>query len=1325
MFCVVHDEYRMSNIVLIFVVPPTRYHHVVLAILEEFPNTDIPPIEEFLAMTTSGIDEELLATLPEFNDFDEKINEVMEMMDITGDGDGIPPESFKTLLGSLIESANTDSRSREEHRANMDKVENLVNVFMKENAERARQTLNDRKPKINPVLESNKKFNKMRKNPFPTPPSSPFPTRPSSPFPTRSSSPFPTRSSSAFPTRPNSAFPTRHGSNKKTDARKVPTKVKGRNDNAIRHDNGNAKENFRSNTKKADKNIDKTRSHFSDLLDVSNDKDRMEDHIMDMIITDPGNAANVLSDLFVHETLKDKVETRNELKELMSKDPMAVGAAFSDLMTRHNMPLPDTNEEPRSSPKNGNNHKFPRPIKAPPKKVQGQLLRFWSNHEGAEEDRTSLYAPPPPRNNGQEDIEIVKALPDEDDAKLSSNVLDTMLKLIETGEMSSEDVIEEMINNGMLPVEVTDIGKLPITIGKGKDREAVSLKRLQQLRIKEPSIVMKDDRHEMVDVGLDDPDFDVENLGGNNGGGFVEDFGPIKTHGNLDVEDVVFPEQVEKEKDIDVEDSLITLHEQGLINEEELKEMMEILGLEPKDGPKGKGASHPTYKPPPIGSFIHPQNHYLTRGTYGNKHLGSSIDFDNQPPPTPHQLRLRLPNNEPPSSYTYFEMQLGKHPEQTTPRIKSHQPFRSSYKTSPYLPQDFHQAPRSLSLGSPVKTSTPNPRTPNPKKPASAPLKKPPPRPKKHVKSNSMAKNNFRQEKEEKPVQNQPVPAIHEAPFFEALKLENPFKDEFDDDFMFENGAPEFIPDFDSIEADDSDYYDDYDPYIKSKPYDHTPTINFREERLEHTTRPAFFQDSDGTPVLVATPPKQKQKFYRDIPKPRKSPYTSKAPSLSKSREKEYESHHHPFQTSYSKSFGNYGQKRLEFNPLLQTRYEDRSILKEPEVRKTYHSAKEDFQATSKLFKSQEVYNPVSRYEEDLIRKEVNIPSHTRARKDFQATPEFYEDSAKFFKSHEVSNPISRYENQLVKKELNVPPYSRVRKDYQATPEFYEDSSKFFESHEVSNPISRYEEELVQKQQNIPSHGRARKDHQATPEFYEETRKLQYDIGTLTPNFKRDIASSFGVGFHEHADFENSEAYNSPREPFAPPDQISSHDPFRKSQEYERDARKYSPRSDNKFPFDAHIGYDDRPFEYSEDFDPFKELEDSGIDMFGAPFESTTKSSTFSNFEFRKRIGLIDPHPYDLVAHEATGEDNRKRTEDTRHGPTVRSLGEVTSWPSRRNDHYVENNLSNRYGVPSFTTIRPFAYTTSPETGSRLGNRNIKNIRKSFVFGEKINAAFQ
>ena len=45
-------------------------------------------------------------------------------------------------------------------------------------------------------------------------------------------------------------------------------------------------------------------------------------------------------------------------------------------------------------------------------------------------------------------------------------------------------------------------------------REAVSLKRLQQLRIREPSLVMRDDKHKMVEVGgLDDPDFDAEVIG--------------------------------------------------------------------------------------------------------------------------------------------------------------------------------------------------------------------------------------------------------------------------------------------------------------------------------------------------------------------------------------------------------------------------------------------------------------------------------------------------------------------------------------------------------------------------------------------------------------------------------------------------------------------------------------------------------------------------------------------------------------------------------------------------------------------------------------------
>ena len=40
-----------------------------------------------------------------------------------------------------------------------------------------------------------------------------------------------------------------------------------------------------------------------------------------------------------------------------------------------------------------------------------------------------------------------------------------MLQLIEEGNLSKEDVIEHLINNGFLPVEVTDFGRLPISIG--------------------------------------------------------------------------------------------------------------------------------------------------------------------------------------------------------------------------------------------------------------------------------------------------------------------------------------------------------------------------------------------------------------------------------------------------------------------------------------------------------------------------------------------------------------------------------------------------------------------------------------------------------------------------------------------------------------------------------------------------------------------------------------------------------------------------------------------------------------------------------------------
>lgn len=67
-----------------------------------------------------------------------------------------------------------------------------------------------------------------------------------------------------------------------------------------------------------------------------------------------------------------------------------------------------------------------------------------------------------------------------------------MLQMIKSGQLSHKDVIEEMINNGLLPVDVTEIGRIPISVGTIRSdplpkrfREDVALIRLQQLKKKE------------------------------------------------------------------------------------------------------------------------------------------------------------------------------------------------------------------------------------------------------------------------------------------------------------------------------------------------------------------------------------------------------------------------------------------------------------------------------------------------------------------------------------------------------------------------------------------------------------------------------------------------------------------------------------------------------------------------------------------------------------------------------------------------------------------------------------------------------------------------
>jgi len=124
---------------------------------------------------------------------------------------------------------------------------------------------------------------------------------------------------------------------------------------------------------------------------------------------------------------------------------------------------------------------------------------------------------------------------------MSSQVLSKMLELIKTGQLSHEDVIEEMINNGLLPVDVTEIGKIPISVGTFE----------QNLRARRPTPNTPRAHSEMIDVDITDPDGDFENMSENlESGGKGVDPGLSE------------PEAKENPKDIEVLDSMMKLFDQ-------------------------------------------------------------------------------------------------------------------------------------------------------------------------------------------------------------------------------------------------------------------------------------------------------------------------------------------------------------------------------------------------------------------------------------------------------------------------------------------------------------------------------------------------------------------------------------------------------------------------------------------------------------------------------------------------------------------------------------------------------------------------------------------
>ena len=206
----------------------------------------------------------------------------------------------------------------------------------------------------------------------------------------------------------------------------------------------------------------------------------------------------------------------------------------------------------------------------------------------------------------------------------------------------------------------------------------MSLKRLQQLRIQEPSLVMRDERHKMVEVDL--TDFDAEVLGQD--GGVDDGFFQTTTTSTTETTTTTT-------KEVNVEDSLKELHHKGLITREEMAEMMTLLNKPPP--PVVKKRKRPKKTKRPQSSAIpfaleQPSHRPKTFRPVQHKRPSkrpatSAIAFEFEQPhrSTPkakrpslsvEQQQNRLPKLhsskvESPTSYSYVEIRLGKDTPQT------------------------------------------------------------------------------------------------------------------------------------------------------------------------------------------------------------------------------------------------------------------------------------------------------------------------------------------------------------------------------------------------------------------------------------------------------------------------------------------------------------------------------------------------------------------------------------------------------------------------------------------------------------------------------------
>ena len=79
-------------------------------------------------------------------------------------GDDLPVSTIKTLMTDLVLKAKDESETEKEEEERLREVNTLVNLFKANNAQRAKESFDERKPKSNPVQEEFEEISEQIEN---------------------------------------------------------------------------------------------------------------------------------------------------------------------------------------------------------------------------------------------------------------------------------------------------------------------------------------------------------------------------------------------------------------------------------------------------------------------------------------------------------------------------------------------------------------------------------------------------------------------------------------------------------------------------------------------------------------------------------------------------------------------------------------------------------------------------------------------------------------------------------------------------------------------------------------------------------------------------------------------------------------------------------------------------------------------------------------------------------------------------------------------------------------------------------------------------------